>query len=379
MNPMRRQLMRPFTTMILLAGTAPHASAANSLCASAALRDENSSRTSRTLREIKSTTYIWDDWNIIREVVRESDSVAVTDNIWGLDLDGTLQGAGGVGGLLAVIRSNSNSNSSLYFPTFDANGNISEYISTNGEIVAHYDYSPFGEPLVSSGDLAATFTHQFSTKPYCPVTEFSEYQMRKYRPEIGRWMSRDSIEEEGGLNLFGFNNNSPYIFIDNLGLHWMGGVHIVYPPFEPYCCIDNVIYVNEAVASGFKICKQYERNVGFFSGLLTHAWIETKKGNSYGFYPTITDFPKNDGFPAYRFIPSLVLSPDPYARKPKDGTITCTERYLSKCEYDFDRIEQCLKKAAKSTTKRYNVLAYNCLNWANETMNACIMEGRRKR
>ena len=35
--------------------------------------------------------YLWDDWNIIREVVREGDSVAVTDNVWGLDLDGTLR------------------------------------------------------------------------------------------------------------------------------------------------------------------------------------------------------------------------------------------------------------------------------------------------
>ena len=41
---------------------------------------------SAPLRLIKSTTYIWDDWNIIREVVREGDSVAVTDNIWGLDI-----------------------------------------------------------------------------------------------------------------------------------------------------------------------------------------------------------------------------------------------------------------------------------------------------
>ena len=86
--------------------------------------------------------------------------------------------------------------------TYDANGNVSEYVSTNGEIVAHYDYSPFGEPLVASGPLAASFTHQFSTKPYCPVTGFSEYQMRKYRPEIGRWVSRDQIYE-----LAFFNNN----------------------------------------------------------------------------------------------------------------------------------------------------------------------------
>ena len=81
----------------------------------------------------------------------------------------------------------------LFFTTYDAKGNISEYVSTNGEIVAHYDYSPFGETLIETGDLAATFTHRFSTKPWCPVTGLYEYQMRKYRPGIGRWLSRDPI------------------------------------------------------------------------------------------------------------------------------------------------------------------------------------------
>ena len=41
--------------------------------------------------EARRMEYLWDDWNIIREVVREGDSVAVTDNVWGLDLDGTLR------------------------------------------------------------------------------------------------------------------------------------------------------------------------------------------------------------------------------------------------------------------------------------------------
>ena len=49
------------------------------------------------------------------------------------------------------------------------------------------EYATKGEPIVASGELAAPFTHQFSTKPYCAVTGFSEYQMRKYRAEIGRW------------------------------------------------------------------------------------------------------------------------------------------------------------------------------------------------
>ena len=161
---------------------------------------------------VKSTTYLWDGWNIIREtqwpVTSDQWSVGplatnhyplVTDYVWGLDLDGTLQGAGGVGGLLAVVRDDG-----VFLPTYDANGNVSEYVSTDGSIVAHYDYSPFGETLIESGDLASTFTHRFSTKPWCPVTGLYEYQMRKYRPKIGRWLSRDPVDESFSILLLNF-------------------------------------------------------------------------------------------------------------------------------------------------------------------------------
>ena len=137
----------------------------------------------------------------------------VTDNIWGWDLDGTMQGAGGVGGLLAVLRDDG-----TYLPTYDANGNISEYIDANdGSIAAHYDYSPFGEILIQQGDLANTFWQRFSTKPYCPITKLVEYQLRKYRPEVGRWMSRDPIEEKGGMNLYLFIGNMQINIYDYLG------------------------------------------------------------------------------------------------------------------------------------------------------------------
>ena len=105
----------------------------------------------------------------------------------------------------------------LYFPTYDANGNISEYVSTNGEIVAHYAYSPFGELIVSSGPLATSFTHQFSTRPYCPHIEIIEYVYRKYRPEIGRWMNRDMLFSNQNAMLFALNK--PVFRVDALGLY----------------------------------------------------------------------------------------------------------------------------------------------------------------
>ena len=174
----------------------------------------------------KSVAYLWDDWNIIRETATGLSTFQPfnfsTDYVWGLDIDGTLQGAGGVGGLLAVIRSNSNSNSnsnsSIYLPTYDANGNITEYVATNGDIVAHYEYSAFGEPTVSSGELASAFTHQFSTKPYCHVTGFNEYVYRMYAPNIGRWTSREPMGEKLSRNVYIFTNNRPTAAVDHLGL-----------------------------------------------------------------------------------------------------------------------------------------------------------------
>ena len=157
--------------------------------------------------------YVWDDYNIVRERKNGEN----TYNIWGLDLDGTMQGCGGVGGLLAVVK-----NGEVYTPTYDANGNISEYMDSSGTIITHQEYDPFGNAVVSSG--GAAFTHWFSTKPWCPVTGMVEYQFRKYRPGMGRWMSRDSIEETGGIHLSLSFHNNPVNSFDYLGMSVLSDV-----------------------------------------------------------------------------------------------------------------------------------------------------------
>ena len=158
-----------------------------------------------TSAENKTITYTWDVFNIIKE----TENGVLTYNIWGLDVDGTLQGAGGVDGLLAVIKNNN-----IYAPTYDANGNITAYISQDGTIAAQYKYSAFGEIISQSGE---SFTHRFSTKPYCTTTGLIEYQFRKYDSTLGRWLSRDPIEEAGGLNLYAFCENNGIMFSDMLG------------------------------------------------------------------------------------------------------------------------------------------------------------------
>jgi RHS repeat-associated protein len=49
------------------------------------------------------------------------------------------------------------------------------------------------------------------------------YGYRWYDPVTGRWPSRDPIEEEGGLNLYGFGGNDGIFYWDLLGLEALKG------------------------------------------------------------------------------------------------------------------------------------------------------------
>ena len=53
---------------------------------------------------------------------------------------------------------------------------------------------------------------------YDTASGVTVYGFRYYDPETGRWLSRDPIEERGGLNLYGFVGNDGVNWVDILGL-----------------------------------------------------------------------------------------------------------------------------------------------------------------
>ena len=112
-----------------------------------------------------------------------------------------------------------NSSNEVYFVSVEVNWNVMGLVNaTNGNISAKYEYGPFGEVFCSVGDMAKVNPFGFSTKYTDNETDLVYYGYRYYSPALGRWLSRDPIEEQGGLNLYGFVNNDPVNAYDTLGL-----------------------------------------------------------------------------------------------------------------------------------------------------------------
>jgi RHS repeat-associated protein len=174
---------------------------------------DSGSRKIATIVNGITTLYLYDGWNCVAEY---SGTTLTKTRLWGTDLSGTPQGAGGVGGLL-VESQISNSQISNFFPTYDGNGNISEYLDSTGQVTAHFEYDPFGNTVVNT-DTSNQFAYRFSTKPIGIATGLYYYGYRYYDPLTGRWPSRDPIEEEGGVNLYGFVGNDGVNKWDVLGL-----------------------------------------------------------------------------------------------------------------------------------------------------------------
>ena len=163
---------------------------------------------------LETHTFVWDGNNIFLEKVEFANGTIRTfEYFWGLDKSGTEQGAGGVGGLLAVSM-----DGVFYIPCYDHNGNIVFYISETGATAAQFTYDPYGNIIESSGPLADVFSFGFSTQYHDREIDMIGYQQRVYSSGLGRWLNRDPIGEVGGMNIYGFCSNDPIGQIDLFGM-----------------------------------------------------------------------------------------------------------------------------------------------------------------
>ncbi len=189
---------------------------------------------------------------------------------------GSLQGAGGIGGLLArtdMGRLTVNDPLASAYYHADGNGNITALITdlmdTNQVLVAKYLYDPYGNLVSMSGPLAGANKYRFSSKEWNDNASLYYYGFRFYDPNLQRWVNRDPIHEWGGWNLYGFVANNPINNVDPLGLWnlwapWTWGV-----PNGIGTSLGNSLNPFDASAgwSGFSLQTSSEADAAFLDGI----------------------------------------------------------------------------------------------------------------
>ena len=162
--------------------------------------------------------YVCDGMRVIQE--RSSANTPTVSYVRGSDLSGTLEGAGGIGGLLArshnYVSGTGAWNSHGYYHA-DGGGNITYLANPSQGLAASYKYDPFGNTIALSGTNASANVYRFSSKEYMASAANYYYGYRFYDPNLQRWLNRDPIGELGGINLYEFAQNNPDAWIDPTG------------------------------------------------------------------------------------------------------------------------------------------------------------------
>jgi RHS repeat-associated protein len=188
-------------------------------------------------RQTNEVYYVYDGNLVIQE--RDLNNLPTVTYTRGIDLSGSLEGAGGIGGLLSrtsqQYTEGSLSGHSFYHS--DANGNITMLIDSTQGIVAKYLYDAFGNIISKAGLLADANVYRSSSKEWHSNSGLIYYLYRYYDPNLQRWLNRDPLVDFGIVNyvmsskyrtpknLFGrnhffrmlqqFNGKSLYDFVDN--------------------------------------------------------------------------------------------------------------------------------------------------------------------
>ena len=308
---------------------------------------------------------------------------------YGRDLSGTIHGAGGVGGLLFLRDAGSAIGYSA--PAFDGNGNVMALVSLSGGTnCATYEYGPFGELLRATGPMAKANPIRWSTKYQDDETDLVYYGARYLKTSTGGWLSRDSLEEKGGLNLYGFVHNEPVSKFDTDGRE-IGGIC-------PNC---GTYYVGECPSCGyphsppkpptppdpvgFALCMRNVNPEGLGENLLLigfrilhpqtptdHAYLHYKhcdKCERVGLGIGGTT-PGRPPIPEHKFQPTDCKPCKRTGSNLQYGATTKTGTQATDQE-----IWDCISKVP--TSKKYVPTGknqYNCLDWAKEAASKCGLD-----
>ncbi|MCH8512755.1 MAG: RHS repeat-associated core domain-containing protein [Kiritimatiellae bacterium] len=166
--------------------------------------------------------FVYDGWLPVVEEVRRGNGALETRNlyVYGAGPNGQrLPGLGATGQLALIIHQTGGGLIQISAPVYNHRLDIIGLVCVeSGNVVAQYDYEPFGRQTAASGPRAHQNPFRFATAYFDGEVGLNYFGYRHYDPRTKQWLSRDPIGEAGGLNLYGYANNDPVNNIDFLGL-----------------------------------------------------------------------------------------------------------------------------------------------------------------
>ena len=161
-------------------------------------------------RRVSTTTqegtirHIYDDrWQCIADVDEQGN--VVSSYVWGEGIDNLL-----------AVKVDGNA----YYPLTDIQGTVWGYVDSVNNIVARFEYDAWGNLLSATSTIPALARnrYRFQGREWSAVTGLTNFRMRWYDAETGRWLSKDPIGLGGGLNLYVFCGNDAMNYRDPTGL-----------------------------------------------------------------------------------------------------------------------------------------------------------------
>ena len=167
-------------------------------------------------------TFVWDGWDLIYERHQLPSGLTTLERkyVWGPDISGSHDGAGGAGGLL-LIRETRGTKTADYYPLCDGSGHVvalATMIEGIATLVAEYAYGPFGELIYAKGPMAQINPIRYASKYYDVETGLYYWGLRYYDPITAQWTSRELLGEDESLDLYSYCHNDPVNNVDVLGL-----------------------------------------------------------------------------------------------------------------------------------------------------------------
>ncbi len=118
-----------------------------------------------------------------------------------------------------------------YYYHKDDLGSVTAITDSKGGVVQTYDYDSFGN-IVAQKSTTFVQPYTYTAREWDKETGLYYYRARYYDPMEGRFIQKDPIGFEGGINLYAYVQNNPINRIDPYGLqqqivNTVGGVPIV--------------------------------------------------------------------------------------------------------------------------------------------------------